>query len=387
MAGKSSSYACVFVDRSILSIYRSDSTTPISIELPPEIVDAIEVIDDDGLVSLLQQALAGEQPEAETIIVFLDATYFTKDVSPDPNDKTKDISPEADEKFAEIVPFETAFARRYEVGNKSYLTVVNADMFYTLKLALEKNRYLVTCAVPEILLGLSDGQIAANSPYGFQQVLKKFEYLKKNSIAPVAGSADVATGSVQEPEDSISGPMVTQSPKPKPSSLTFAVPVLLLLLGVLGFVIYQQFSAPAVVSQTPQPEAVPTLPAVSPVISATATPGPAGKRKTELTIRVLNGSGRSGDANRVSSFLEDEGYRNITTGNADSPNPRETQITFTGNLPSQLRDELRTVLETIEGEIDIREAGTGEADVIILTGSRSGSQATQNKPSEQDDGE
>lgn len=372
MASTKSALACVLVDRAELTVYRSDREAPIRLRFPREVVDAIDVVDDDELVALLGKALAGDHPPTETLIIFLDATCFLKDVTLDPKDKEKDISPESDSAFVSLVPFETTFARRYDIGNKTYLAVINADMFYTLKMGLEQNGYTVAGVVPEILMGDKDRAFTLNSTAGFKEILKKFEYLKKNSFSTTESSDETgASSDVTAGSDSMERALTAGQTRQNRSLLPIAVPVLLILLCVLGFVLYQQFTTPSTAAQvsneTDQP---PTRPVAA--VSASPEPTAAGRGKSEITIRVLNGSGRAGDANRVRGALQEADFTNITTGNADVPNRRETQIVFTGSIQPAVRDELRALMENLEGELDIREQATGEANVIILTGSRSG---------------
>lgn len=66
-------------------------------------------------------------------------------------------------------------------------------------------------------------------------------------------------------------------------------------------------------------EATPTV-APEPTLKIeeiTPTTNPALKR-SELKIKVLNGIGVPGEAGKVADFLEEQGYLNVKTGNADN---------------------------------------------------------------------
>lgn len=58
-------------------------------------------------------------------------------------------------------------------------------------------------------------------------------------------------------------------------------------------------------------------------LEPTLMPGP---RREDIKLQVLNGSGVIGDALRVKSFLEDAGYKEVTTANADNYDYKTTIV-------------------------------------------------------------
>jgi hypothetical protein len=115
---------------------------------------------------------------------------------------------------------------------------------------------------------------------------------------------------------------------------------------------------------TPTPTPVPT---VTPTPEPTATPTPAFE-KDELNIKVLNGVGTAGLAGDVKTVLQNTGYGEILTGNADTFDYEVTEI--------QVKEEYEQAGELLKKDLadnisdpEITTLNEDEAaDVIIIVG-------------------
>jgi len=111
-------------------------------------------------------------------------------------------------------------------------------------------------------------------------------------------------------------------------------------------------------------------PTVWPTPTAEISPTPSLKI-SDLQIKILNGSGIAGEAGVVKKYLEDLGYQNITTGNADSFNYKGMELAIKKGkeeLKSQLTQDLSkkfTLTETLKTV-----ESTNENDVIIIVGKK-----------------
>lgn len=119
------------------------------------------------------------------------------------------------------------------------------------------------------------------------------------------------------------------------------------------------FSLPtAQPTEAPEPTSEPT---------ATPTPTPSFTRE-ELRVRVLNGTGTAGQAGEVEDILQEAGYSEIVTDNADTFDYETTQV----QIKSELSDVLSYIQEDLEGYAEITEASELDeddtADVVIITG-------------------
>jgi hypothetical protein len=115
---------------------------------------------------------------------------------------------------------------------------------------------------------------------------------------------------------------------------------------------------------TAQPTTTPE-PTVEPTAVPTPTPSVA---REELRVRVLNGTGTAGQAGEVEDALQEAGYAEIVTGNADSFDFETTQVQIKAEFSdalSYIREDLADYVEITEAE-ELDEDDT--ADVVITTG-------------------
>jgi hypothetical protein len=116
--------------------------------------------------------------------------------------------------------------------------------------------------------------------------------------------------------------------------------------------------------ETAQVEPTPTL---APVEEVQATPTPSINR-ADLKIQILNGSGVKGAAGEAASFLEEKGYEDIKTGNADAYDYEETVVQIKEDKKDFL-DILRADLAenyTLAEETETLEADSSFDAMVIL---------------------
>jgi hypothetical protein len=120
-------------------------------------------------------------------------------------------------------------------------------------------------------------------------------------------------------------------------------------------------SLPSVIKKA-EPTVVPTVALPSP------TPTPSIKR-SDLKIKILNGSGTAGKASEVKDILKDKGYQEIVTGNADNFDYTQTEIA----IKKDKADARMYVLEDMKDYLSNAKittlADTETADVVITIGS------------------
>lgn len=353
MAANPKASAAIFIDRTGLTYYTTEQPAPVRIDFPPEIVVALDIVDNDGFSSLITEHFTTEHAPTEIMVVFVDKAYFIKDITPDPKNKSLD-DPEAT--FLNIVPFETILSRNYTVSGKKYICVINADMFYALKQQFEALGYTIGGVVPEIDITEKAEGSNVNSPEGFQLVVRKWDELKKNSMDSLPALQD--------------SPDLTDQPvrqAPYKSVLPLLAPVMLILLGILGFMVYRMNEENAALAKKP-------IPTLAPLPTRALSPSPAASSSALLDLSVLkvqvqNGSGTPGEATRVKEALEDAEFENVVTTNSDVENTKNTQVVVVKDVPQSVRQKLLDTLQDVVGAADIRETATASFDISILTGS------------------
>jgi hypothetical protein len=115
--------------------------------------------------------------------------------------------------------------------------------------------------------------------------------------------------------------------------------------------------------QNAKPTAKPT-----PKPTTEPTPTPSVTRE-ELKVKILNGSGIAGKAGEVKEILQDAGYTDIVTDNADSFDYTQTEV----QLAESAADALAYIQEDLADYVEITDAATIDdeeetADVIIIVG-------------------
>ncbi len=129
-------------------------------------------------------------------------------------------------------------------------------------------------------------------------------------------------------------------------------------------------------SLSPSPKATAT-----PTPSKKITPTPSGKItptpteeptiSAKLRIEVLNGSGTSGEASKMASFLKSKGYLIASTGNADAFDYELTTIQIKKSKSSelaQLKKDLSSSYEVASSVGNLAE--TSSFDAIVIVGAK-----------------
>lgn len=115
----------------------------------------------------------------------------------------------------------------------------------------------------------------------------------------------------------------------------------LVLVGGGIFVYRKAMKRQAITSTSPAlPETIQPEKETPPV-----TPTPALTR-ADIKIQVLNGSGTPGAAGKTADFLEDKGYEDIKTGNADSYDYEKTVV----KIKEDKKDYLELLRSDLSGE-------------------------------------
>ena len=120
----------------------------------------------------------------------------------------------------------------------------------------------------------------------------------------------------------------------------------------------------------------PSSQAAKPIVRPTNTPKPSPTSKPvdfgKLTVSILNGSGKPGEAGKVEKMLSEIGFKETDTGNADSYDYTETKV----QAKSEISDEVFAKLSEVLGNDYVLERSKSplseksEYDVVITVGSK-----------------
>lgn len=108
---------------------------------------------------------------------------------------------------------------------------------------------------------------------------------------------------------------ITYDTRSRKSIILFIISIVVLTAIILGGALYYKQSA--IKSNNSSKESSVKKVTPVPVSSPTPTPTKVEIDKSQYSIKILNGSGITGEAGRARTYLEDEGYKVSTVGNAD----------------------------------------------------------------------
>lgn len=170
----------------------------------------------------------------------------------------------------------------------------------------------------------------------------------------------------QEPQSSgVSFPAISDSQN-RGRGKTLLVVGILILIGVLGYLVYQSAAEKSV-----KPLSTST-PVATPVETLRPTASPKLLDKSKIKIQVQNGTGIVGEAAYLQTQLEKLGYSNITIGNAPTQDRVATSVTFAKSLDREIIEEITEKLESTYKEVEVKNASATTFDVLVVTGERKG---------------
>jgi hypothetical protein len=131
---------------------------------------------------------------------------------------------------------------------------------------------------------------------------------------------------------------------------------------------FAMFSMPNISSLPGIPQATPTP---VPVAKASPTATPPAMKLADYSVKVLNGSGVSGQAAKVKAALTASGFTVSSTGNADSNDVQKTQITYKKTVTSDVLTKVKDVLKksyVLDKETQLPAADSSKDDITITIG-------------------
>lgn len=191
---------------------------------PPNIISNMEVIDKDGLYTLITNWLK-LRPHISGEIIWLLApdVYFEHVLTSVEQDRIDSETLQ----FLDTVPFEEVLSRTYKSTEWRQIIAVNKDLIMSLIQAFSLQGYITKTVVPSHLLQ-ADGVL---TPELEHNAIRRATELSRESLVSAPSSLYV--------------PVVPQNfavtePKAK-SALTLLLSVFGVLLAILGFVIYLNY--------------------------------------------------------------------------------------------------------------------------------------------------
>lgn len=149
--------------------------------------------------------------------------------------------------------------------------------------------------------------------------------------------------------------------------------IFLIIIGAVVFAFFRGIGPFESISPFAKNFASPT-PSPSPVAisSPISEPSPSTEDldRTEVNVRVVNGSGVSGKAASVRDFLEEIGWKVASIGNADADDYETTEVRFKADskkFESLILDDLSSDYDASASSDDLDASDSADIEVIVGT--------------------
>ena len=350
--------AVVYIDRNSLYYYGGNIGKPISLAIPDTILQDIEVIDDVAFKKLLFQFLKKYAIKPALIMVcFSSQSYFKKEL--EPQKEAPDI-PTLLSDFAEIVPFDHVLTKIFTYQKKSAVIALNRDVAYLIRDSVELFGFKVEGIIPTyILLGESAQPFSLQLA---QLIIKHF-----SSLQAIGFPVHEIESTVIESNDNEFSEADTPEKKNNNVYIMIGVFAVLILILVYMFFFYKKTPAPTQQQQrsTPSPKLSPEEDIQTP--TQEVEPTIVAKKKSELEIQILNGSGLVGQAGDLQEVFEDAGFENITLGNAPTQTADKALVVVNAYVSQIMQREIQSILTELDIDSRIRTSNDIEGDILITT--------------------
>ena len=330
----------ISVSRAGLSVCGTQINGLLKMPFDAGVVKDLNVTGLTELAAQIKTFVESNKIPASDLVVVLDAeTYFEKQLTGETDDQ---LAGEVQE-FVDSVPLASPSSKIFKVGDKYHAVVINRRLYESVRAAFAALGFAVKAVVPELVLGPVGvaGTFDANA---CRLILKKMAYVTENSFVGVthAGADDS---------------WVNQNRKT--ATLLAAGAILISVLGV-GLVVWQTVAARQTAvarARARTAKIVQALPSPIPTPAAATTSA----KLADLTVRVVNASGITGEAQRVKEALTRAGFSNIGVGTA-----AVAEKTLTVFSPRVSQEDRRRVLAVVGGTS--QENTQAQFDVLITLG-------------------
>jgi len=319
----------IYIDKNKLWFYNSATREVLSLDFPVATVKDMEVLNRELFTKQFESFLSVHKIVSSRVnFVISTSLLFLKDISGIEESK-KD---EAIREFVENVPFDNVANTTVHQDKTVRVIAINKDLLTLLKRTLEKNKFEIGLALPMSLVpnisihGALDAQTA-------QLVLGASDGLKMyNLLDPIQ---------VLSPLQSITENAADKKhPKRLPVLLSAFGGLISILVGV-AVVSNTQPTIPSSQAKAP-PKITPASLLVTPTTVITLS-----RTLQTLRIDLIHSSQNSSDSARLLSVLKTAGITDVKEVVLNSGALDTSQIIFSQAVPTQLQNQLVSVVKSV----------------------------------------
>jgi hypothetical protein len=320
--------------------------------------DGLEVINIHGKTELnfkdltikLSQLVNQTEEPQEAVILLSDGIVFSKTF----DIKDPSIAQISYDRFISTVPFSLDKISKIKLYENDKLTALatNKDLYQGIIDILLQANWVVKAVIPQSAYNLAEKNVTSdqvNKIFTESDSLKKFNFLDQN--------LDVKIDSLPKETSEVTKPLG------KIIKNRWYL-YLLLLFIILILIAHRYFFKDRFISQPKPIIQVEKTADVSIEASVSARPQ---LSREEVAIKVLNASGKSGEAGRIKDLLTGLGFINISASNYTKIIDN-TSVQFGGEIPENIKQEIVGELNKSIASVSAETTSSATKNIVIIIG-------------------
>lgn len=380
-------YLTIFVEKSKLVFVDPAVAENKEFKFPKELIRDLEVVDEKKLKSTLADFIkSAEIKTKKVIMIFSESTYLEKRITKQEFPQKTEIV----ESFSDLVPFEDIFVRELKNDEEIRLVVINRDFYEPILNILNDLKFKLSSIFPEFaiskVLGKYDlDQTAANNIVKSLAKLRSFDLLRVSKEKDFVATKDVQA--LSGSEKSLKNIKSDENKKLRYLLLLLGALVVFMVIILVGSANKKKEKAieaeqraekiqqeQQLLKERAEQKANKNKPSQS-ADSDGETNSEEATESSEVkdvdladySLRVLNGSGISGQGSRMRQAFEDLGFGEIDVGNAKTNDSGETLVILVAGLPKQVKDLIISEVESLGLDYQIQESAELNYAAVITT--------------------
>lgn len=363
----------IFIHKNKIFFCRAHQDQSFELQFTTDIVKNLEVINTYKLDKAFNKVI-GESglKSAEVVIILNKNTYFRKTLEENIKDPLE--QKETVEKFSDLIPFDDIFIKQFKFKKKIEVIAINRDFYEPILDSLKKLNLKVVMILPDLVVSDIIGEENCTTKEGLALLSSTKKFANYNLMA------------VKQKKTILK--IEKNAPPPEERKRLIILGIIFgLLIIILIFALFFNYNRAKqdkkMINQQLQNSAI--QPPSSIINNIKDQDEATDSAMTDLEekelveeiiefdiyeIRVLNGSGITGQAGIVKENLEKAGFELISVGNAKTITSGKTLVIFSPSVPSTVRSTILESLESIGQEYTIQENDDIDYDAIITTSAK-----------------
>ncbi len=352
----------IYLHKDSIDYATSQKPETLNIKFSSEMVQDMEIINEEKIQEAINNLFEKEKiSPAHNLVILGDSLIFSKTLT----EKTPDKQELEIKEYLKNVPFEKISSKNIKGPKESRLLAANKDFFNKICSFFIAKQHTISAVTYQSLF---TKELSTESTLNSTQAKSLLAWV--DSIKPTDNFNEQYEISRSDSEQSL----IIETTKKK-STLPVLLPVFAVLIIVMvALYLSQQNQQKTYVAKAENKARILPTFTPTPKLEPTAVIGTQEAKLKDsdyaISIRILNGSGIVGQAEKTKKILIDAGFNNISTGNASTGTQEKTLVVFSQSLTEQVKSIIMAGLKQTYTDINSQETQESQYQVIITVGSQ-----------------